>query len=150
MIIDSSDIRDKVNNYMSVVGKREFMNFREAVVSSGELPVIDDYVVSGLVEIVSKSHKVFKNFSSFDGGHKYSLDLSDGVDADGIEVHVESYLVSYCIFSILCSFDKIPQNLVEKWHLNVNNGFSNLMYFAMERKVPKESKKLNETTGSCE
>ena len=41
------------------------MNFREAVVSSGELPVIDDYVVSGLVEIVSKSHKVFKNFSSF-------------------------------------------------------------------------------------
>ena len=87
MIIDSSDIRDKVNNYMSVVGKREFMNFREAVVSSGELPVIDDYVVSGLVEIVSKSHKVFKNFSSFDGEHKYSLDLSDGVDADGIEFH---------------------------------------------------------------
>ena len=150
MIIDSSKIRDKVNHHMAVVGKRDFIDFKAAVVSSGELPMIDDFVVEGLVEIVSKSHKVFKNFSSFDGEHKYSLDLSDGVDADGIEVHVESYLVSYCIFSILCSFDKIPSNLVEKWHLNVNNGFSNLMYFAMNRKVPKESKKLNETTGSCE
>ena len=149
MIIDSSDIRDKVNNYMSVVGKREFMNFREAVVSSGELPVIDDYVVSGLVEIVSKSHKVFKNFSSFDGGHKYILDLSDGVDADGIEVHVESYLVSYCIFSILCSFANIPSTLTEKWLTKSNTSLSNLMYYAMNKKVPDETSKLNQTTGSC-
>ena len=150
MIIDSSKIRDKVNHHMAVVGKRDFIDFKAAVVASGELPEIDDFVVEGLVEIVSKSHKAFKDFSSADGEYKYNLVLSDGVDAEGIDVHIEAYLVSYCIFSILCSFDKIPQNLVEKWHLNVNNGFSNLMYFAMERKVPKESKKLNETTGSCE
>ena len=150
MIIDSSKIRDKVNHHMAVVGKRDFIDFKAAVVSSGELPVIDDFVIEGLVEIVSKSHQVFVGFSSEYGEYKYNNDLSDGVDAEDVEVHVESYLVSYCIFSILCSFDKIPQNLVEKWHLSVNNGFSNLMYYAMERKVPNESKKLNETTGSCE
>ena len=149
MIIDSSDIRDKVNNYMSVVGKREFMNFREAVVSSGELRGIDDYGVSGLVERVSKSHKVFKKFSFFDGGHKYSLDLSDGVDAEGIEVHVEAYLVSYCIFSILCSFANIPSKLTEKWLTKSNTSLSNLMYYAMNKKVPDETSKLNQTTGSC-
>ena len=108
MIIDSSKIRDKVNHHMAVVGKREFMDFREAVVASGELPEIDDFVVEGLVEIVSKSHKAFKDFSSADGEYKYNLVLSDGVDAEGIEVHVEAYLVSYCIFSILCSFANIP------------------------------------------
>ena len=149
MIIDSSKIRDKVNHHMAVVGKRDFIGFKAAVVSSGELPVIDDYVVSGLVDIVSKSHKVFKNFSSYDGGHKYSLDLSDGVDVDGIEVHVESYLVSYCIFSILCSFANIPSTLTEKWLTKSNTSLSNLMYYAMNKKVPDETSKLNQTTGSC-
>ena len=149
MIIDSSDIRDKVNNYMSVVGKREFIDFREAVVASGELPEIDDFVVEGLVEIVSKSHKAFKDFSSADGEYKYNLVLSDGVDAEGIDVHVEAYLVSYCIFSILCSFANIPSTLTEKWLTKSNTSFSNLMYYAMNKKVPDETSKLNQTTGSC-
>ena len=94
MIIDSSKIRDKVNHHMAVVGKRDFIDFKAAVVSSGELPVIDDFVIEGLVEIVSKSHKVFVGFSSEDGEYKYNLVLSDGVDAQAIEVHVEAYLVS--------------------------------------------------------
>ena len=150
MIIDSSKIRDKVNHHMAVVGKRDFIDFKAAVVASGELPEIDDFVVEGLVEIVSKSHKAFKDFSSADGEYKYNLVLSDGVDAEDVEVHVEAYLVSYCIFSILCSFANIPSALTEKWLTKSNTSLSNLMYYAMERKVPKESKKLNETTGSCE
>ena len=149
MIIDSSKIRDKVNHHMAVVGKREFIDFREAVVASGELPEIDDFVVEGLVEIVSKSHKAFKDFSSADGEYKYNLVLSDGVDADGIEVHVEAYLVSYCIFSILCSFANIPSALTEKWLTKSNTSLSNLMYYAMNKKVPDETSKLNQTTGSC-
>ena len=149
MIIDSSKIRDKVNHHMAVVGKREFVDFREAVVASGELPEIDDFVVEGLVEIVSKSHKAFKDFSSADGEYKYNLVLSDGVDADGIEVHVEAYLVSYCIFSILCSFANIPSALTEKWLTRSNTRLSNLMYYAMNKKVPDETSKLNQTTGSC-
>ena len=149
MIIDSSKIRDKVNHHMAVVGKREFIDFREAVVASGELPEIDDFVVEGLVEIVSKSHKAFKDFSSADGEYKYNLVLSDGVDAEGIDVHVEAYLVSYCIFSILCSFANIPSTLTEKWLTKSNTSFSNLMYYAMNKKVPDETSKLNQTTGSC-
>ena len=149
MIIDSSKIRDKVNHHMAVVGKREFIDFREAVVASGELPEIDDFVVEGLVEIVSKSHKAFKDFSSADGEYKYNLVLSDGVEADGIEVHVEAYLVSYCIYSILCSFANIPSTLTEKWLTRSNTSLSNLMYYAMNKKVPDETSKLNQTTGSC-
>ena len=149
MIIDSSKIRDKVNHHMAVVGKREFVDFREAVVASGELPEIDDFVVEGLVEIVSKSHKAFKDFSSADGEYKYNLVLSDGVDAEGIEVHVEAYLVSYCIFSILSSFANIPSTLTEKWLTKSNTSLSNLMYYAMNKKVPDETSKLNQTTGSC-
>ena len=149
MIIDSSKIRDKVNHHMAVVGKREFIDFREAVVASGELPEIDDFVVEGLVEIVSKSHKAFKDFSSADGEYKYNLILSDGVDAEGIDVHVEAYLVSYCIFSILCSFANIPSTLTEKWLTKSNTSLSNLMYYAMNKKVPDETGKLNQTTGSC-
>ena len=149
MIIDSSKIRDKVNHHMAVVGKREFIDFREAVVASGELPEIDDFVVEGLVEIVSKSHKAFKDFSSADGEYKYNLVLSDGVDAEGIDVHVEAYLVSYCIFSILCSFANIPSKLTEKWLTKSNTSLSNLMYYAMNKKVPDETSKLNQTTGSC-
>ena len=149
MIIDSSKIRDKVNHHMAVVGKREFIDFREAVVASGELPEIDDFVVEGLVEIVSKSHKAFKDFSSADGEYKYNLVLSDGVDAEDIEVHVEAYLVSYCIYSILCSFANIPSTLTEKWLTKSNTSFSNLVYYAMNKKVPDETSKLNQTTGSC-
>ena len=149
MIIDSSKIRDKGNHHMAVVGKREFIDFREAVVASGELPEIDDFVVEGLVEIVSKSHKAFKDFSSADGEYKYNLVLSDGVDADDIEVHVEAYLVSYCIYSILCSFANIPSALTEKWLTKSNTSLSNLMYYAMNKKVPDETSKLNQTTGSC-
>ena len=149
MIIDSSKIRDNVNHHMAVVGKREFIDFREAVVASGELPEIDDFVVEGLVEIVSKSHKAFKDFSSADGEYKYNLVLSDGVDAEGIEVHVEAYLVSYCIYSILCSFANIPSTLTEKWLTKSNTSLSNLMYYAMNKKVPDETSKLNQTTGSC-
>ena len=149
MIIDSSKIRDKVNHHMAVVGKREFIDFREAAVASGELPEIDDFVVEGLVEIVSKSHKAFKDFSSADGEYKYNLILSDGVDAEGIDVHVEAYLVSYCIFSILCSFANIPSTLTEKWLTRSNTSLSNLMYYAMNKKVPDETSKLNQTTGSC-
>lgn len=149
MIIDSSKIRDKVNHHMAVVGKREFIDFREAVVASGELPEIDDFVVEGLVEIVSKSHKAFKDFSSADGEYKYNLVLSDGIDAEGIDVHVEAYLVSYCIFSILCSFANIPSTLTEKWLTKSNTSLSNLMYYAMNKKVPDETSKLNQTTGSC-
>ena len=149
MIIDSSKIRDKVNHHMAVVGKREFIDFREAVVASGELPEIDDFVVEGLVEIVSKSHKAFKDFYSADGEYKYNLVLSDGVDAEGIDVHVEAYLVSYCIFSILCSFANIPSTLTEKWLTKSNTSLSNLMYYAMNKKVPDETSKLNQTTGSC-
>ena len=149
MIIDSSKIRDKVNHHMAVVGKREFIDFREAVVASGELPEIDDFVVEGLVEIVSKSHKAFKDFSSADGEYKYNLVLSNGVEEEGIEVHVEAYLVSYCIFSILCSFANIPSTLTEKWLTRSNTSFSNLMYYAMNKKVPDETSKLNQTTGSC-
>ena len=149
MIIDSSKIMDKVNHYMAVVGKRDFIDFKAAVVSSGELPVIDDFVIEGLVEIVSKSHKVFVGFSSEDGEYKYNLILSDGVDAEGIDVHVEAYLVSYCIFSILCSFANIPSTLTEKWLTKSNTSLSNLMYYAMNKKVPDETSKLNQTTGSC-
>ena len=149
MVIDSSKIRDKVNHHMAVVGKRDFMDFKAAVVASGELPEMDDFVVEGLVEIVSKSHKAFKDFSSADGEYKYNLELSDGVDAEGIDVHVEAYLVSYCIFSILCSFANIPSTLTEKWLTKSNTSFSNLMYYAMNKKVPDETSKLNQTTGSC-
>ena len=149
MIIDSSKIRDKVNHHMAVVGKRDFIDFKAAVVASGELPEIDDFVVEGLVEIVSKSHKAFKDFSSADGEYKYNLVLSDGVDAEGIEVHVEAYLVSYCIFSILCSFANIPSTLTEKWLTRSNTSLSNLMYYVMNKKVPDEMNKLNQTTGSC-
>lgn len=149
MIIDSSKIRDKVNHHMAVVGKREFIDFREAVISSGELPVIDDFVIEGLVEIVSKSHKAFVGFSSEDGEYKYNLILSDGVDAKDIDVHVDAYLVSYCIYSILCSFANIPAALTEKWLTKSNTSLSNLMYYAMNKNVPDETGKLNQTTGSC-
>ena len=138
MIIDSSKIRDKVNHHMAVVGKRDFIDFKAAVVASGELPVIDDFVIEGLVEIVSKSHKVFVGFSSEDGEYKYNLVLSDGVDAEGIDVHVEAYLVSYCIFSILCSFANIPSTLTEKWLTRSNTSLSNLMLSYKAGSVQKQ------------
>lgn len=148
MVIESEKIMEKVNYQVASIGKRrQDIDFRDVVATSGDIYTIDEFVREALVDIVSKTHGAFHGFIPGVELHKYEINVSDGVDADGVEAHVEDYVVSYCVWSILCSFD-IP-DIKGVNYGKVERKFGELMYYSMTRKIPEEAGRLDETKGSC-
>lgn len=144
MTINSEDIRGKVNAQMAVIGKNRDEKFANVVVSSGQIEVIDEFVREALLDIISKSHGVFYGYSKSGNGYAISS------KSDGVEPFVESYVINYCIWSVLLMYDINGIDvLIRTYSEKVDKSYSELIYFALEHKIPNEENKLSGTTGSC-
>ena len=144
MTINSEEIRGKVNAQMAVIGKNRDGKFANIVVSSGQIEVIDEFVREALVDIISKSHGVFYGYSHYLNNHTISC------KSDGVEPFVESYVINYCIWSLLVAYDINGIDvLIRAYSEKVDKSYSELVYFALEHKIPSGDSKLSGTTGSC-
>ena len=144
MTINSEDIRGKVNAQMAVIGKNRDEKFANVVVSSGQIEVIDEFVREALLDIISKSHGVFYGYSKSGNGYTISS------KSDGVEPFVESYVITYCIWSVLLMYDINGIDvLIRTYSAKVDKSYSELIYFALEHKIPNEVNKLSGTSGSC-